>query len=260
MKKALRALVVDDEAPARRRLGRQLTELEVEVVGEVGDGEAALEAVRALKPDVMFLDIRMPGLDGLTLAQRFTELPPIVFCTAWNEFAVQAFEVNAVDYLLKPVRAERLAKAVEKLSARTPVAPAAVEKALHAVAPANPARLISADRGEVRFFDARSVTRLWARDKYTLFFADGAEHLTEESLVSLAQRLQPFGFVQTHRSELIRLDSVRALRSEDGVHEVTLSDGQVARVSRRELAGVRQALLSGSSPVGGVHGRGEPRD
>jgi DNA-binding LytR/AlgR family response regulator len=241
MKRPLRALVVDDEAPARRRLSRQLAELEVEVVGEAGDGEAALEAVRALKPDVVFLDIRMPGLDGLTLAQRFTELPPLVFCTAWNEFAVQAFEVNAVDYLLKPVRTERLAKAVEKLATR--VASPGVEKALEAIAPANPARLISGGRGEVRFFDARAVTRLWASDKYTLFFADGAEHLTEESLVSLAQRLAPFGFVQVHRSELIRLDAVRALRSEDGVHEVTLSDGQVARVSRRELAGVRQALL-----------------
>ena len=118
-----------------------------------------------------------------------------------------------------------------------------MEKTLEAIAPANPARLISGGRGEVRFFDARAVTRLWASEKYTLFFADGAEHLTEESLTSLAQRLAPFGFVQVHRSELIRLEAVRSLRSEDGVHEVTLSDGQVARVSRRELAGVRQALL-----------------
>ena len=235
----VRALVVDDEAPARRRLIRQLLELgDVEVVAEAGDGEAALAAIRAHAPDVVFLDIRMPGLDGLTLAQRFTTLPPIIFCTAWNEFAVQAFEVNAVDYLLKPVRLERLAQALGRLSSKK----GDPGKVLEAVAPANPTRIITGGRGEVRFFDAREVTRFWASEKYTLFRADGEEHLTEESLSQLAQRLGPAGFVQVHRSELVRLDAVRALRTEEGIHEVTLSDGQVARVSRRELAAVRRAL------------------
>lgn len=240
----LKVLVVDDEAPARRRLARQVATLGHEVVAEAADGEAALAAIAAHAPDVMLLDIRMPGIDGLTLAQRTKSLPPIIFCTAWSEFAVQAFEVNAVDYLLKPVREERLGVALGRV---TRVAAAGVARALEIVAPVSPTRLITSERGAVRFFDAREVTRFWASDKYTSFRAEGAEHLIEESLVTLGERLAPFGFVQVHRAELVRLDAVRSLRSEDGVHELELQDGQVARVSRRELGTVRKALGLGTT-------------
>jgi DNA-binding LytR/AlgR family response regulator len=151
--------------------------------------------------------------------------------------------VNAVDYLLKPVRLERLQQALARLEMRRPGQ--AVARVLEVVAPASPTRIVTGGRGELRFFDARELTRFWASDKYTLFRADHAEHLTEESLLALSERLAPYGFVQVHRSELIRLNAVKSLRSEDGIHEVTLSDGQVARVSRRELAAVRRALATG---------------
>ncbi|MDX2011520.1 MAG: LytTR family DNA-binding domain-containing protein [Myxococcaceae bacterium] len=238
----LKALVVDDEAPARRRLIRMLDEVGVEVAGEAEDGEDALRQARALSPDVVFLDIRMPGLDGMTLAQTHLDLPPIVFCTAYDEFAVKAFEVSAVDYLLKPVRAERLASALEKVRAKQHASKEAVAKALSAVAPANGTRLVSSTRGEVRFFDAKALTRLWASDKYTVFLADGEEQLTEESLSTLEQRLAPHGFLRVHRAELVRLDAVKALSTEDGFHEVLLTDGQRAKVSRRSVAAVKQAL------------------
>ena len=239
---ALRALVVDDEAPARRRLGRQLEELGVEVVGEAEDGEQALTQARALSPDVIFLDVRMPGVDGLTLAQRHTDLPPVVFCTAYDEFAVKAFEVNAVDYLLKPVRAERLAAAVEKVRAKQGASQARVAKALEAVAPAQATRVVSSTRGTVRFFDARQLTRFWSSDKYTVFVAEGEEHLIEESLSTLEERLAPHGFLRVHRAELIRLDAVKSLSTADGMHEVKLADGQVAKVSRRSVGAVKEAL------------------
>ena len=239
----LRALVVDDEAPARRRLIRQLHELGgVEVVGEAEDGEEALTRARALMPDVIFLDVRMPGVDGITLAQRHLDLPPVVFCTAFDEFAVNAFEVNAVDYLLKPVRSERLAAALEKVRSRQGASQASVAKALEAVAPASATRVVSSTRGTVRFFDARGLTRFWSSDKYTVFVADGEEHLIEEPLSILEARLASHGFLRVHRAELIRLDAVKSLRGDDGMHEVTLSDGQVAKVSRRSLGAVKTAL------------------
>lgn len=239
---ALRALVVDDEAPARRRLSRQLEALGVEVVGEAEDGEQALSQARALSPDVLFLDVRMPGLDGLTLAQRHADLPPIVFCTAYDEFAVKAFEVNAVDYLLKPVRAERLAAAVEKVRAKQSASRERVAKALEAVAPAQATRVVASTRGTVRFFDARQLTRFWSSDKYTVFVAEGEEHLIEESLSTLEERLAPHGFLRVHRAELIRLDAVKSLSTIDGMHEVKLADGQVAKVSRRSVGAVKAAL------------------
>lgn len=238
----LRALVVDDEAPARRRLRRQLEALSVEVVGEAEDGEQALTQARALAPDVIFLDVRMPGVDGLTLAQRHTDLPPIVFCTAYDEFAVKAFEVNAVDYLLKPVREERLSLSVEKVRAKQAASRERVAKALEAVAPAQATRVVSSTRGTVCFFDARQLTRFWSSDKYTVFVAEGEEHLIEESLSTLEERLAPHGFLRVHRAELIRLDAVKSLSTADGMHEVKLADGQVAKVSRRSVGAVKAAL------------------
>jgi DNA-binding LytR/AlgR family response regulator len=237
----LRALVVDDEEPARRRLARMLAALpDVEVIGEAEDGESALEKARALAPDVLFLDVRMPGLDGITLAQTFIDLPPIIFVTAHDSHAVVAFDVEAVDYLLKPVRRERLELALQRLRKR-PSDKKAVARALANVAPAS-SRVMSTARGLVQFFDAVSITRFWSADKYTFFRADGEERLTEEPLADLETRLAAFGFLRVHRAELVRVGAVKALRFADGVYEVDLSDGQVARVSRRSLREVRRAL------------------
>jgi DNA-binding LytR/AlgR family response regulator len=240
----MRALVVDDEAPARSRMRRLLAELGgVDVVGEAHDGASALTAILALQPDVVLLDIRMPGIDGLTLAQTCRALPPIIFCTGYDEHAVKAFEVNAVDYLLKPVRPERLAAALARVRvAPANSGPAAQTLALTALAPPNATRVITSSRGEVKFFEAQHITRFWAAEKYTLFVADDEEQLTEEPLAALETRLAPLGFVRVHRSEVVQLRAVKALRDTDGIAEVTLSDGQVARVSRRLLHSVRKSL------------------
>jgi len=228
----MKAMVVDDEAPARRRLARMLEAIDgVQVSAQLEDGDAVLLALERDWPDVIFLDIRMPGLDGVSLAQRGGDLPLIVFVTAYDQYAVRAFELEAVDYLLKPVRPERLAAAVARVRARIP--PRASEGV---------PRIVSASRGLFRVFDARQITRFWASDKYTSFRAEQSEHLTDESLNALEQRLVQHGFVRVHRAELVRLDAIRALRTHDGGHEITLVDGQVARVSRRALTGIKSAL------------------
>jgi DNA-binding LytR/AlgR family response regulator len=240
----VKVAVVDDEAPARRRLARMLREVDgVDVVGEAEDGDGALRLLETTAVDALFLDVRMPGLDGLALVQRYADLPAVVFVTAYDAYAVQAFELNAVDYLLKPVRPERLAEAVRRLRARGAVERESVARAFHAAAPAKgAARVVAAERGVIRLFDARAVTRFWALEKYTAFRADGAEHLTEEPLSALESRLTGEGFMRVHRGELVRADAIRALRSVDGGFEVELADGQRARVSRRLLAAVRAAL------------------
>jgi len=199
------------------------------LVVEAADGEDALTHARTLAPDVIFLDLRMPSIDGITLAQRHVDLPPVVFCTAYDEFAVKAFEVNAVDYLLKPVRLERLAAALDKVRAKQGASGARVAKALEAVAPASATRIVSSTRGTVRFFDARGLTRFWSSDKYTVFVADGEEHLIEEPLATLEERLSTHGFLRVHRAELIRLDAVKSLRGDDGLHEVTRRTGRSRR-------------------------------
>jgi DNA-binding LytR/AlgR family response regulator len=247
--RAVRVLIVDDEAPARRRLIRMISAMaEVTVAGEAGDADTALAQVAALAPDIVLLDIRLPGMDGLALAARYAHLPPIVFVTAHNEFALRAFELDAVDYLVKPVRPERLIAAVlrarRRLDARASMAALAslAAPAQQAEQPASGIRIVVIERGALRMFDARAVSRFWASDKYTLFLAAGEERLTQEPLAALAARLEPHGFMRVHRGELVNLARVRAVRTEHGHHLAELDDGQVARVGRRVFTAFKAAL------------------
>jgi DNA-binding LytR/AlgR family response regulator len=220
----VRVVFADDEAPARRALARILAGLGVEVVGEAASAEAALVLVARTAPDVLLLDVHMPGLGGLALAAR-EALPPVVFVTADAGEALAAFDVGAADYVLKPVRPERLAAALARAAGRAAVP-----------------RVVSVSRGEVRAFDARAPVRYRSADKYTAFVVDGVEHLTEEPLVALEARLASHGFVRVHRAELVRLDAVRALVAGDDGLSVALADGQHAPVSRRYASGLRGAL------------------
>jgi DNA-binding LytR/AlgR family response regulator len=250
----MKVLIADDEAPARRRLSRQLAAIaDVEVAGEAGDGLEALQKVRALDPDLLLLDVGMPELDGISLAaQHGDDLPPIIFTTAHDRFAVKAFELNAVDYLLKPIPQERLLAAVERARRRAEydggAAPALEDRARAAAAlaarggPSSVPRVILSERGTIRFFDAREVTRFFALDKYTVFLLGGHEHLIQESLSTLEERLAPHGFLRVHRAELVNLLKVRALHTADGLYELEFSDGQRARVSRRYLPAMKEVL------------------
>jgi len=235
----MRVLVVDDEAPARRRLVRMLAAIpEVEVVGEAEDGIAAREAIARLRPELVLLDIQMPGLDGLTLAADH-ELPAIVFVTAHAEHAVRAFELAAIDYLLKPVQAERLGQAIERARTRgfdpLAVLPAALDRDI-------PPKLAARDGATTRLFELGGITRLHAEDKYVVLQHGGREYLLEQSLIDLERRLGPFGFVRVHRAELVNVAAIRALHVADGQAHVELTDGQRAPVSRRNLADLRRRL------------------
>jgi DNA-binding LytR/AlgR family response regulator len=230
----VKVLVVDDELPARRRLRRLLEEAGgVTVVGEAACGRDALAAVERERPDLLLLDIDMPGIDGLALAAH-NPLPLVVFVTAHEEHAVRAFDLEAIDYLLKPVALDRLRTALRRAATR--VEPPRPQPA------AEVPRVISHERGQVRLFDARAIARFRAVDKYTAFVVDGVEHLTEEPLSALEERLRPHGFVRVHRGELIDLGAVEALWLDDDGHRIRLRDGQVARASRRLVAGLRLRL------------------
>jgi DNA-binding LytR/AlgR family response regulator len=241
----MRILVADDEPLARARLLRMLAGIEgVEAVGEAATGREALEKIAELAPDCVLLDVRMPGLDGLEVAKASGV--PVVFITAHDDYAVEAFELAAVDYLLKPVRRERLLRALEKLRQAGPGDPgrldALLQRLLAASGRSSPIR-ISARRGDaVHFFDPAEIVRFTAAAGYTSFQRDGQEFLLDESLNQLEARLAPLGFLRIHRAELVRLDAVRALRGEHGASQVELSDGQRAPVSRRLVGDLRRRL------------------
>ncbi len=203
----LRVLIVDDERPARddlRRLASAFPQLEV--VAEAGDVESAERAVRQHDPDVLFLDIEMPGASGFELLDRLRDPPRVVFVTAYDQHAVRAFEVNALDYLLKPVHAERLELTVHRLlgEAEAPVPPSA--------------RLRYEDRvfvnasGCYRFVELKEIRCIRAEDNYTrLVVAEGADFLVLKSMKDWEQRLPDEHFLRIHRSAIVNLNHVERI-------------------------------------------------
>jgi DNA-binding LytR/AlgR family response regulator len=227
----VKILVVDDERLARARLIRMLASIPgTSVVGEAANGADALRAIAELEPEVLLLDVEMPGLDGLGLAER-PGMPPIIFTTAHAKFAADAFDLDAVDYLVKPVRQDRLERALERVRRRGQTGG---PSPIHQIAVHGP--------GAVRFFDARRVTAFRALDKYTEFTADGEQHLIRESLEALAGRLADLDFVRVHRSALVRRDAVVELATEGSSLFVRLNDGTSVEVSRRQAAELRKRL------------------
>lgn len=241
----MKALVVDDEAIARRRLRRMLEAMPDVTVEEAENAAQALLAVQRDRPDVMFLDIRMPGLDGLSLAREGRGLlPPVVFVTAYDEYAVAAFEAEAADYLLKPVDPGRLEATINRLR-RTSAAESRTRiEALLDRLDAGPVfpRVTSRTGGVVRFFDPRRIARFHAVGKMVVFVHDGREHFADESLDQLEAQISQLGFLRIHRSELTNLNFVAALHTEGRTATLELTNGERVPVSRRRLPAVRRAL------------------
>ena len=216
---------------------------DLEILGEAGDGREALERIQDLGPDVVFLDIRMPELDGLELARRLEDVQ-VVFTTAYDEYAVEAFETSAVAYLLKPIDKKRLAAAIDKVrSQQSRSGDQDIEHLLRRIASRDEPPRITARRGDsIRVFDPREISRFHAQDGYTGFRHEGRVFLLDDTITGLAERLADWGFVRIHRGELVNLSHVKALRREDDQSLVELADGQRAPVSRRHLKELKQRL------------------
>ncbi|MBT9494889.1 MAG: response regulator transcription factor [Paucibacter sp.] len=234
----MRVLIVDDEPQARARLQRLLTTMPgIEIVGTAKDGEQALAQVAALAPDVVFLDIQMPGISGLDVAASLPDpAPALVFATAFDRYALDAFDSAAVDYLLKPVEAERLARTLDRLRERLRMraSPARAEQA-------PPAQLLVPDRGRTHVVAVAEIAWLEAADNYVVLhlLAGRPPLLLRRTLAGLLADLGP-GFVRTHRGAAVALAQVLALR-EAGL---TLRGGASAPCSRPYRAGLLRALNS----------------
>lgn len=236
-----RVLVVDDEAPARRRLRAMLQrQAGVEVVGESADGLQAVDAIRSLAPDVVFLDVQMPGMTGFEVIEAVgpEAMPPVVFVTAYDEYALDAFEVEAVDYLLKPCPEERLARALARAETRTGRRgeAEALARVLERVRPSRgfASRLVVRTPDEVLLLDVRQVIRLSAEGNYVRVHTAAATHLLRETLAGLESRLDPERFARVHRSDIVAIDAIRSIRPLfHGDHVVELTNGEAVRLSRR---------------------------
>ncbi|MBK6296361.1 MAG: response regulator transcription factor [Rhodoferax sp.] len=231
----MRVLIVDDEAPARARLQRLLQAfVDVQVVGQARDGNEALQMVASLRPDVVLLDVQMPGADGLAVAASLPEpAPAVVFVTAYDHYAVQAFDIEVVDYLLKPVEPERLARAIERLHALR-CSP------LRRAQQPPPSQLLISDLGRVHVVSVAEILWLEAADNYVVVHHAQGAPLMRRTLAGLLADLGP-GFVRTHRSSAVALAQVVQLqRLAKGDATVLLRDGAQVACSRQ----YRAALLA----------------
>jgi two-component system LytT family response regulator len=259
---AIRTLIVDDEPLARERLRELLDHRpDVAVIGEAEDGLAAVEAIREQVPNLVFLDVQMPGLNGIDVIEEVgrEQMPVTVFVTAYDQYAIRAFDLAAVDYLLKPFDDERFEQAFER--ARNRIADRdtdAISRRLlrmlqekdpslleDETAPDEPylERIAVQGRGKARIVSVDDITHITADGSYAeLHTADGT-HVIRERMKALAARLDPADFVRVHRSAIVRLDEVELiLRSGGGNYAVRLEDGTTVSVSRGRIEELQERL------------------
>jgi two-component system, LytTR family, response regulator len=243
---SLRVLLADDEAPARRKLIRFLEEhADIEIVGQAANGIDAVDLIDLTTPDVVFLDIHMPDLDGLGVAEAILarERPPrIVFVTAHDRYAVKAFEVSALDYLLKPYDRDRFERALErtrKALMSEPAAPAGLAQMLARVRKdeSYARRLLVSNEGRSSFVPVRDIVRLESDGNNVTIVSRGGAFSLRSTLESLEARLDPEQFVRIHRSHLINIDEIGEVNAWfHGDYKVKLRDGTELTWSRRYAA------------------------
>jgi two-component system, LytTR family, response regulator AlgR len=234
---ALRTMIVDDEPLAIERMQVLCAELaQLQVVGTASDGEAALRLADKLRPDLLLLDMTMPGIDGLGVARalaRRDNPPAVIFVTAHEDFAVEAFDLEAVDYVLKPVAAERLERAIDRAIARR-----------ERVSSEGGGEWLSEfwvpHRSELLRIEAAQVERIDAERDYVRLHVGERSYLLLQTIAGLEGKLDPAGFLRIHRSTILRRDRIRGLRHEGlGVWSVELDNGEALRIGRTYLRRVK---------------------
>jgi two-component system LytT family response regulator len=231
-----RVLIADDEPAARRGVRQLLAAFpDFGVVGECRDGREALTALDNVAPDVVFLDVQMPEVDGFEVIRRRTpeRMPATVFLTAYDQFAIRAFEAEAMDYLVKPVSEARFAATMRRL-----------ERRLQSNGALEPSVVVTTARGAV-VINLREIDWIEAADYYARVWVGARSYLLRESLDDLERRVTSHGFVRVHRGALVRLGGVRALEKQrNGELVALLASGAKVRVSRRRRAALVAAVRS----------------
>jgi two-component system LytT family response regulator len=240
---SIRALVVDDEPLARRAIRRFLGKhVGVDVIGECGDGESAVRAIRERKPDLVFLDVQMPELDGFQVLREVgaNQMPVTIFVTAYERYALRAFDANAIDYLLKPVGKERFERALTRAKQR--IAGELKYDELHRIvsslerlaAPQTyPDRLAIPKQGRVLFVATKDIDWIEAEGNYVRLHEGNREHEFRETLTGLEEKLNPAEFLRIHRSTIVNVQRIKEIQAWfHGHHRVLLENGTELRMSR----------------------------
>jgi two-component system LytT family response regulator len=262
-RKVLRAMIVDDEPLARQRIADMLRgEADIEIVAEIDNGTAAVEAVRAEKPDLLFLDVQMPGKTGLDVVRELgvDDMPLTIFVTAYDKHALEAFNVAAVDYLVKPFDDDRFEQALQRARRiielnevdRLRSKLLSVLQGERATDRETPPPATKSDyieripvemRGKVRVVPVSEIDFIIASGPYADLYSGDRKYVIREAMQTLEDRLDPDAFIRTHRSVIVRLDLIETLhKGAGGDYEVQLKSGRRLRVSRSRLEALEKKL------------------
>jgi two-component system LytT family response regulator len=256
MKQRIRAIIVDDEPLAREGVRLHLeAEPDVEIVGEAGTGEEAVELIETVRPDLLFLDVQMPGLDGFGVLDAVgpAHMPVTIFTTAYDQFALRAFDAHAIDYILKPYDAQRFSDAIERarmhLNGRRKVQ---VDERLDSLIDELRARnqylerLVVRSGGRILILRVADIDWVEAASNYVRLHAGGREYLLRETMTALESKLDPADFVRIHRSTIVRVDKIRELEPLFQGDYVVILDDSTRLTSSRGYREKLQELLQGS--------------
>lgn len=250
----IRTLIVDDEPLARQRVRKLLeADADIAIVGECSDGQQAVAELQESRPDLVFLDVQMPMLDGFGVLKALAglPLPAVIFVTAHDRYALKAFEVHALDYLLKPFDKSRFGAALERAKAQVRQGNAAaleerLEKMLQAMEPATPARLerlVVKSEGRIYFVRLGDVDWIESAGNYVRLHVGKERHLLRETLTALEKKLDPTRFVRIHRTTIVNLERIREVQPVfHGDYVVILRDGKELAVSRSFRDNLKSAL------------------
>jgi len=244
----LRALIVDDEELARQVLRDYAREIDgLEIVGECGNGFDAVKIIGELKPDIVFLDVQMPKLDGFEVLDLADPLPAVIFVTAFDQFAIRAFEAHAIDYLLKPIPMDRFKKAIERARARLgePLPSAERLKAAALFPDKRLERLAVRDGVKIHIITIENLDYIKAQDDYIALHSGNRNYLKQQTISNIESQLDPARFARIHRSYIVNLERIVRIEplAKDN-HVAILKDGAQIPISRSGLARLKMLLGS----------------
>ena len=254
----IKTLIVDDEPIARSNLRALLRgHTDVELIGEAGSGARAIKLIQAAPPDLLFLDVQMPEMNGFEVLKRIdlAQLPAVIFVTAYDQYALRAFEVQALDYLLKPFDDERFAQALDRARQQIEQREAAGLKqrllallegeAKISAPPARPAyeeKFLIKSASRIFFVKAEEIDWIEAADYYVCLHVGGQSHLLRETMAEMEAKLDPAQFCRIHRSKIVNLQRIREVQSHGGEYVVMLADDTTLRLSRSRKEQIEQIL------------------
>ncbi|WP_353779437.1 response regulator [Winogradskyella sp. 3972H.M.0a.05] len=239
-----KVIIVDDEAAGRKLIKEYLEDFpELVLLGEANNGVDAVKMVNEFKPDLVFLDVQMPGMTGFDVLTHLEELPQIIFSTAYDQYALKAFDVHAVDYLLKPYTKERFKVAVERLelnSGGNKARPLA--ESLFMDSPKIPERILVQSQNKLVTISLEDVVRIEAYGDYSKLITEDKTYLSNYGISSLEEKLNASIFIRVHRSSIININRVKELNKYTKSYDVTMQNGDVVRVSRGYMDNIKKLM------------------